>query len=147
MGRTAGPVEAAATCGMGVEMLDCERRASRLIGLVLALTAAVLAVTPREARAASSTPPSIVFILTDDQDAGLVDTMPNLKSLVAAQGTTFNHAYYNVPLCSPSRATILTGQYTQNTGVFSNDHAGSTRTPTTSTRWPCGCTTPATARG
>ncbi len=104
-------------------MLDCERRASRLIGLVLALTAAVLAVTPREARAASSMPPSIVFILTDDQDAGLVDTMPNLKSLVAAQGTTFNHAYYNVPLCSPSRATILTGQYTQNTGVFSNDHA------------------------
>ena len=56
--------------GWGWEMLDCERRASRLIGLVLALTAAVLAVTPREARAASSTPPSIVLILTDDQDAG-----------------------------------------------------------------------------
>ncbi|HEY0408937.1 MAG TPA: hypothetical protein VGE42_01585, partial [Candidatus Dormibacteraeota bacterium] len=63
-------------------MLDRERQAGRLIGLVLALAAAVL---PGSARAAS-TPPSIVFVLTDDQDAGLVDTMPNLKSLVAAQG-------------------------------------------------------------
>src|ERR671939_1310521 len=99
-------------------MADRERRTGRLVGLLLAVTAAVLAVTgdaARDARAATSMPPSIVFILTDDQEVALVDTMPNVKALLAAQGTTFNHAYYNDPLCCPSRSTIFTGQYVQNT--------------------------------
>lgn len=107
-------------------MPDRERRAGRLIGLLLAVTAAVLGITgdaARDARAAGSTPPNIVFILTDDQEVALVDTMQNVKTLLAAQGTTFNHAYYNDPLCCPSRSTIFTGQYVQNTGVFANDHA------------------------
>ena len=85
-------------------------------GAVLGLLLVSLAAWAPPARATPAKP-SIVFILTDDQDASLADTMPNLKALAAAQGTTFTHAYYNVPLCSPSRATILTGQYDQNTGV------------------------------
>lgn len=35
-------------------------------------------------------------------------------------GTTFTRAYVNTPICAPSRATILTGRYAQNTGVRSN---------------------------
>src|SRR5689334_25297988 len=64
--------------------------------------------------------PNIVVILTDDQTAALANRMPNLKRLVAARGATFTHAYYNDPLCSPSRATFLTGLYTQNTHVDDN---------------------------
>src|SRR4051812_20559966 len=65
--------------------------------------------------------PSIVLVLTDDQDASLVAQMPNLQAL-ARQGATLTRAYYNDPLCGPSRATILTGLYDHNTGVTANDH-------------------------
>src|SRR5262245_21526959 len=58
--------------------------------------------------------PNIVFIMTDDMKPNLVQEMPKLQAL-ASQGATFTRAYYNVPLCEPSRATILTGSYVQNT--------------------------------
>src|SRR5690242_14863450 len=48
--------------------------------------------------------------------------MPSLKEL-QAQGVTFAHAYFNDPLCAPSRATVLTGRYAQNSGVTTNSHA------------------------
>src|SRR4051812_3412854 len=67
--------------------------------------------------------PNIILILTDDQTVSLADHMPSLRQLVAAEGATFTHAYYNDPLCGPSRATILTGRYSQNTGVTQNSHA------------------------
>ena len=35
--------------------------------------------------------------------------MPNVQSLIGAQGTTFNEAYVPFPLCCPSRATMLSG--------------------------------------
>ena len=78
---------------------------------------------PALAPAAEAAParPSIVLVLTDDQDASLAAYMPNLKAL-ARQGATFTRAYYNDPLCGPSRATILTGLYDHNTGVTANDH-------------------------
>ena len=46
--------------------------------------------------------------------------MPNVQSLLAAQGTTFNEAYVSFPLCCPSSATILSGQYMHNHGVHGN---------------------------
>lgn len=67
--------------------------------------------------------PNIVLILVDDQEVGFLDQMPNVKRLVAQQGATFASAYFNDPLCCPSRATILTGRYVHNTGVTKNDHA------------------------
>src|SRR4051794_20368086 len=79
------------------------------IGLILGLFAGPLAAWGPPARATPAKP-SIVLILTDDQDASLAAYMPNLKAL-ARQGATFTHAYYNDPFCGPSRATILTGLY------------------------------------
>ena len=71
--------------------------------------------------------PNIVLLLTDDEAPSLADRMPTVQAL-AARGATFTRAYYNDPLCEPSRATILTGQYAQNTGVTSNGvHVGSKR--------------------
>ena len=59
--------------------------------------------------------PNIIFILTDDQGAwamhcagnGDVHT-PNLDR-IAAQGIRFNNFFCASPVCSPARASILTG--------------------------------------
>ena len=65
---------------------------------------------------ATPSPPNIVFILTDD--LGINDLAcygrrehrtPHLDRL-AAQGTRFTAAYCAQPICSPSRAALLTGK-------------------------------------
>ncbi len=63
--------------------------------------------------------PNIVVVMTDDQDAGSVAYMPNVMGL-AAEGVTFANSIVNFPLCCPSRATYLTGQYASNHGVMWN---------------------------
>jgi N-acetylglucosamine-6-sulfatase len=86
------------------------------VGL-LALAAGVLATS--QARGAASGA-NVVFILTDDMTSSELAGMPNVESLIGAQGTTFNEAYASFPLCCPSRATMLTGQYMHNHGVRGN---------------------------
>jgi arylsulfatase A-like enzyme len=69
----------------------------------------------------SPTPrPNIIFILTDDLDGLTFAAMPRLGTLLTASGLTFRNNIINVPLCGPSRASILTGQYTHNHDVESN---------------------------
>jgi arylsulfatase A-like enzyme len=63
------------------------------------------------------------MILTDDQPWMMFDdrqAMPNFNELIRDQGLTFKHAYYYDALCCPSRATMLTGLYGHNHGVFTN---------------------------
>ncbi|WP_269520656.1 sulfatase [Alteromonas sp. BMJM2] len=67
--------------------------------------------------ALSQQPKNVIFILADD--LGWNDTSiyqpnkfyetPNIDAL-AQKGMTFTHAFSNSPLCSPTRASILTGQ-------------------------------------
>ena len=61
--------------------------------------------------------PNVVFLLTDDLDARLLEehsaNYPNLRKL-AEEGTTFENAFVTDPLCCPSRATFLRGQYSHN---------------------------------
>ena len=83
----------------------------------LALAAGVSAAS--DARAAT-TGANVVFILTDDMSSSELAGMPNVQSLIGAQGTTFNRAYVSFPLCCPSRATMLSGQYMHNHGVRGN---------------------------
>jgi arylsulfatase A-like enzyme len=63
---------------------------------------------------------NVVFILTDDMPTSELAAMPNVQSLIAAQGTTFNEAYVSFPLCCPSRATMMSGLYMHNHGVRGN---------------------------
>jgi len=63
---------------------------------------------------------NVVFILTDDMSSSELAGMPSVQSLIGAQGTTFNQAYVSFPLCCPSRATMLSGQYMHNHGVRGN---------------------------
>jgi arylsulfatase A-like enzyme len=79
--------------------------------------------------AAQAKPMNVVFILADD--LGWADTTlyghtdyyktPNLERL-AKRGMTFNRAYANSPLCSPTRASILTGQTPARHGSTAPQH-------------------------
>ena len=82
-------------------------------------TAPPTTVPPAVARPGS---PNIVFVLTDDLSDNLVtpQLMPNLWSLEHA-GTVFSHYFVTDSLCCPSRASILTGRYPHDTGVFTNN--------------------------
>ena len=70
--------------------------------------------------------PNIIFILTDDHrwDAfGFMDKpwlkTPNMDRL-AAEGVHFQNSFVTTSLCSPSRASFLTGQYAHCHGVMNN---------------------------
>jgi N-acetylglucosamine-6-sulfatase len=64
--------------------------------------------------------PNIILILTDDLADDDLSYMPNLRSLLVEQGTTFENAFVTDSLCCPSRATILRGQYAHNHGILEN---------------------------
>lgn len=66
-------------------------------------------------------PPSVVVILTDDQRWDTIDEMPQLRSLLMRPGVKFSHAYVSNALCCPSRATLLSGQYSHANGVYLNE--------------------------
>jgi|GEM_PF-1424169 len=76
--------------------------------------------------------PNILFILTDDQRWDTTDgthspsgafVMPRTRAELADSGVEFTRAYMTTPLCCPSRASILAGQYAHRTGVYKNDGA------------------------
>ena len=69
--------------------------------------------------------PNFVVFLSDDQGYGDLSCMgatdfqtPHLDALAAA-GARFTEWYSNSPVCSPSRAALLTGRYPGNAGVRS----------------------------
>lgn len=66
--------------------------------------------------------PNILIIITDDQTRGL-EVMPSVKQLFAREGKRFPNAFATTPLCCPSRASIYSGLYAHNHGVFNNFEA------------------------
>jgi arylsulfatase A-like enzyme len=68
--------------------------------------------------------PNIVLVMTDDQALSQVgpEYMPTVTRLLAGQGTTFENAFLTTPLCCPSRAGLLTGQYGHNNGVLTSSY-------------------------
>src|SRR5437763_14683662 len=71
---------------------------------------------------AQSRPPNVVFIYADDLgygDLGVYGSKirtPNLDRM-ASEGVRFTQFYSANPVCSPSRAALLTGRYPTRTGV------------------------------
>jgi arylsulfatase A-like enzyme len=59
--------------------------------------------------------------MADDQDFRSMGVMPQTRKLIARRGTRFDQAIINFPLCCPSRATFLSGQYAHNHGVIWNN--------------------------
>jgi arylsulfatase A-like enzyme len=76
--------------------------------------------------------PNILFIMSDDHATNAIgayggrlavlDPTPRLDSL-ASSGTLFENALVTNSICTPSRATILTGQYSHTNGVLDLDGA------------------------
>ncbi len=66
--------------------------------------------------------PNFVFILADDMNLRQFNRryMRRTRKLIADPGTEFTNYYAVTPLCCPSRAAMLTGQYGHNNGVMSN---------------------------
>lgn len=74
--------------------------------------------------AGSASPPNIVYIMLDDVGYGdfgsyggtFIQT-PNIDAF-REQGKQFTEYYVNAPICSPTRVSLLTGQYPQKYGYF-----------------------------
>jgi len=94
------------------------RLRARLLPLVALAVLAVLAGPAVAAHASAK--PSVVLIVTDDQRWDTLGRMANVEKLVAAHGVTFTNAFVQDPACCPSRATILTGRFANDTGVLRN---------------------------
>jgi len=80
------------------------------------------------AHAQGTSRPNVLLLYVDDlRHDGLgvtghpfVET-PNLDQRVAGQGVNFRNSFVNCPLCSPSRASLMTGQYAAMHGYYGND--------------------------
>ncbi len=96
---------------------------SRIGRVSVLLTVLFVLVQPLDA---SQQRPNIVMIVVDDlrfDEIGVgghqyLET-PHIDRL-AAEGAMFNQAYHVTPLCSPNRASILTGQYVSRHGILDN---------------------------
>lgn len=72
---------------------------------------------------ATAAPPNIIMILADDLGYGDLSSYgatdlksPHIDNLVS-HGIKFNNFYANCPVCSPTRASLLTGRYPEWVGV------------------------------
>ncbi len=102
---------------------DFGPRTASLARSILTLgLALILAACARE----PARPPNVIVILVDDlrwDDIGVAGhpfvQTPAIDRL-AREGTRFLNAFATTPLCSPSRAAILTGQYVHTNGIIDN---------------------------
>jgi len=85
-----------------------------VLAVVMLVSAPAVAAGPR---------PNILFIFSDDHAehaisayGSRVNTTPNLDRLAAA-GARFTNSFVTNSICTPSRATLLTGQYSHRNGV------------------------------
>jgi N-acetylglucosamine-6-sulfatase len=94
------------------------------LGAVAALVLAVAGGGAEDAAAKKPKPqtrPNLILIVVDDMPMSFLEpTLPNTIELLGNQGTTFSEYVVTTPLCCPSRATMLSGQYGHNNGVLAN---------------------------
>jgi N-acetylglucosamine-6-sulfatase len=67
--------------------------------------------------------PNFLFIMTDDMPKWMLEHMPITRVRIGGQGLTFENFYGAQPLCSPNRASFLTGRYPHNHTLVNNDAA------------------------
>lgn len=89
----------------------------------------VVLLTGCQSAADTSSPPNVIIFLADDQGWGDLSIngnqnvqTPNIDGL-AEQGARFEQFYVS-PVCSPTRAELLTGRYHPRSGVYSTSAGG-----------------------
>ncbi len=98
----------------------------RKLSILIVLLGLVAVWPGPAARADTAKRPNIVFILVDDirWDAFGCTGHPWVKTpnidRLAKEGALFKNFFVSIPLCSPSRASYLTGQYPHKHGVIDN---------------------------
>jgi arylsulfatase A-like enzyme len=97
-----------------------------VIGAAQFSTPAVAGESPAPGKGSSSKPRNIIFVIVDDlRFDGLGFLQPRIKTphidRMAREGSYFPNAVVTSALCSPSRATILTGQTARNHRVVDNN--------------------------
>ena len=102
---------------------------SRFHGLICGLLLGFFGLAPTlESQAAGqdSKRPNVILIYTDDQGSidvgcyGARDLITPHMDALAARGTRWTQFYSAAPVCSPSRAAVLTGRYPQRAGLAGN---------------------------
>ena len=90
---------------------------------------ALLLTVPQPLTNAVEERPNIILIMTDDQgwgETGYYDhpalKTPNLDAM-AANGLRFDRFYAGAPVCSPTRASVLTGRCNDRSGVLTHGYA------------------------
>jgi arylsulfatase A-like enzyme len=98
------------------------RRAAFAGATVGVLLLALVMGTPgdRSAVAAHKGKPNFLVIISDDQRADELSTMPIVKQQLIDHGIKFTNGFVSNAICCPSRTSILTGDYSHTTGVFGN---------------------------
>ncbi|HKH19787.1 MAG TPA: sulfatase-like hydrolase/transferase, partial [Gammaproteobacteria bacterium] len=96
------------------------RRVTCLSCLKVVLLGALVFSAPSGLVAQTATRPNVVVIMTDNQTLEEMRVLTKTRRLIGDQGTTFRNYYVSLPLCCPSRATFITGQYPHNHTVFTN---------------------------
>jgi len=84
---------------------------------------------------ASKAQPNVIIIMTDDQGIGdfgftgnpYIKT-PNLDEL-ATQSLSLSNFYVS-PVCAPTRASLMTGRYSERTGIYDTYNGGATMSDT-----------------
>src|ERR687890_2246707 len=73
--------------------------------------------------AGETSKPNFLFIMVDDMPKWMLEHMPIASAGIDSAGLTFENFYGAQPLCSPNRASFLTGLYPHNHTIIDNTGA------------------------
>ncbi|MGD9328019.1 MAG: arylsulfatase, partial [Cyclobacteriaceae bacterium] len=100
-----------------------------VLPLIIVLVFGISSCEARKEKKKKANRPNVILILTDDQGFGDLSIMgntnlstPNIDA-IAQNGAMFDRFYVS-PVCSPTRAEILTGRYHVRGGVYSTSAGG-----------------------
>eukprot|EP00928_Gymnodinium_smaydae_P100094 TRINITY_DN973_c0_g6_i1.p1 TRINITY_DN973_c0_g6~~TRINITY_DN973_c0_g6_i1.p1 ORF type:complete len:713 (-),score=157.82 TRINITY_DN973_c0_g6_i1:38-2176(-) len=109
-------------------MLYDARVTMRVVLFVLSLTLPHSGAIQREQHAVPKRP-NILFLMSDSMDGRIVDdkapeketvNLPFLNGFLAKSGANFVRSYSNNPICTPSRASMMTGRRSDRINVWGN---------------------------